>query len=218
VTCGAHDAAGNAASASFTVTVGDKNGPVFGATPSPKAFATSTSGVALTYTPPTAVDAIDGPRPVTCTPASGSTFAVGATTVTCTSSDTAGNTTTATFTVTVTYQAPTGGSFFQQPVNGDGSSIFKLGSTVPVKFALTGASANITNLVAKLYVAKVSNGIEGTLVEATTNGAADAGNQFRYSGGQYIFNLSTKTLSTGTWVVKADLGDGVDHSVHISLR
>jgi hypothetical protein len=80
------------------------------------------------------------------------------------------------------------------PINGDGSSIFKLGSTVPVKFALTGASASITNLVAKIYVAKLSNGIEGSLVEATSNGAADAGNTFRYSG------------------------DGVEHAIHISLR
>jgi hypothetical protein len=38
---------------------------------------------------------------VTCTPASGSTFPLGATTVTCSATDTAGNTGSSTFTVTV---------------------------------------------------------------------------------------------------------------------
>jgi hypothetical protein len=218
VTCTAHDEAGNPASASFTVTVFDDRGPVFGPTPSPTAYATGTTGAIVSYTPPTAVDEIDGPRGVTCTPPSGSPFAPGATTVSCSSSDTHGNTTTVTFKVTVTYQAPTDGSFYTQPINADGSSIFKLGSTVPVKFALTGASASITTLAAKIFVAKVSNGIEGTLLEATSTSAADSGNTFRYSSGQYAFNLSTKSLTTGTWVVKADLGDGVEHAVHISLR
>jgi uncharacterized repeat protein (TIGR03803 family) len=44
-----------------------------------------------------------------------------------------------------------------QPLNADGSSIFKLGSTIPVKFKLTGACAGITNLIAKIYVAKIDN-------------------------------------------------------------
>ena len=39
----------------------------------------------------TANDLVDGPRRVTCVPASGSTFAIGATTVACSASDTHGN-------------------------------------------------------------------------------------------------------------------------------
>jgi hypothetical protein len=218
VTCGAQDAAGNAASATFVVTVRDDRGPVFGPTPSPTAYATSTAGAIVSYVLPKAVDDVDGQRPVTCTPASGSKFKPGSTTVTCKASDTTGHIASVTFNVKVTYQAPADGSFFKQPINGNGSSIFKLGSTVPVKFALTGASAGITNLVAKLSVVKAANGIEGTLLEATDACGADSGSTFRYSGGQYIFNLSTKSLSKGTWVIKADLGDGVDHSVRISLR
>ena len=49
----------------------------------------------------TATDEVDGDVPVTCTPASGSPFAVGTTTVTCEAADTAGNLGTASFTVTV---------------------------------------------------------------------------------------------------------------------
>ena len=33
----------------------------------------------------------------------------------------------------------------------DGGPIFKLGSTVPVRFRLTGASAGITHLLARRY-------------------------------------------------------------------
>ncbi|MDD9809859.1 MAG: HYR domain-containing protein [Thaumarchaeota archaeon] len=62
---------------------------------------TSASGVAVTYAA-TARDAVDGSITPTCSPASGSTFAVGATTVRCTATDAAGNTGRASFTVTVT--------------------------------------------------------------------------------------------------------------------
>lgn len=58
--------------------------------------------VLVSYTLPTAVDAVSGPVPVSCTPTSGSLFALGSTTVTCSASDGAGNTVTQTFTVTVT--------------------------------------------------------------------------------------------------------------------
>jgi hypothetical protein len=51
--------------------------------------ATSPHGAVVTYTPPTATDESgDNPGPtVSCTPASGSTFAIGTTTVNCTASD-----------------------------------------------------------------------------------------------------------------------------------
>ena len=118
------------------------------------------------------------------------------------------------------YQAPDNGTFFLDPINANGSSIFKKGSTVPVKFKLQGTSAGIKNLVAHLSVAKVSNGIEGTSVEAVSTSAADNGNVFRAdsSGNQYIFNLSTKPLTTGTWSLRVDLGDEVPHNINISLK
>jgi hypothetical protein len=48
------------------------------------------AGVAISWNA-TAVDDVDGPIPVTCTPPSGSRFPYGDTTVTCTATDTAGN-------------------------------------------------------------------------------------------------------------------------------
>jgi hypothetical protein len=113
-----------------------------------------------------------------------------------------------------------------QPINQEGSSIFKLGSTIPVKFQLTGASASITNLAAKIYVAKVSNGAAGNEYEALTNANADAGNQFRYdpAGQLYIYNWGTKLsgagliASEGTWQIRIDLLDGAVHTVLVTLK
>jgi hypothetical protein len=49
----------------------------------------------------TATDDVDGQLPVTCQPTSGTVFPIGATTVSCFATDDAGNTATATFTITV---------------------------------------------------------------------------------------------------------------------
>jgi lysophospholipase L1-like esterase len=107
-----------------------------------------------------------------------------------------------------------------QPINPDGSSIFKLGSTVPVKFHLTDAAGNpVSGAIARLEVAKVSNNVEGTYAEAVTNVAATSGNLFRDSGtGDYIFNLATKPLSAGTWSLKVVMDDGAEYPTRISLR
>lgn len=107
-----------------------------------------------------------------------------------------------------------------QPINGDGSSVFKLGSTVPVKFQLAGASAGITNLPAKLYIAQSDNVDPTAVNEAVSTAAADSGNTFRYdsTAHQYVFNLSTKSLSKGTWHIRVDLGDGTSNVVGLKLK
>ena len=181
------------------------------------AEATGPSGAQVTYDA-TATDPQDGVLVPTCVPASARTFPIGLTPVNCTVVDSDGFSAKASFPVTVQYGAPHDGSFFLQPINADGTSIFKKNSTIPVKFRLTGASAGIKNLVARVYTAKVSNGVTGTFVEADTNAACESGNTFRYDGSQYIYNLSTKSMTTGTWLLRVDLGDGVDHSVKVSLR
>src|SRR5262249_28263436 len=122
------------------------------------AWATSAAGATVIYTA-TANDPEDGPLTPICTPTSGATFPLGPTPVSCGVTDSWGVPASASFTVTVRYQAATDGSFFKQPINPDGSSIFKSGSTIPVKFQLTGPSAVISNAVARLYVARVSSGI-----------------------------------------------------------
>jgi hypothetical protein len=106
-----------------------------------------------------------------------------------------------------------------QPVNVDGTSIFKLKSTIPVKFQLYDIQGNpITSAQARIYLAKVSNGIMGTELEAFSTSAANTGNLFRYDGSQYIFNLGTKDLSTGTWQIRIALDDGTSKYTFFSLK
>jgi len=107
-----------------------------------------------------------------------------------------------------------------QPIDADGLSVFKLGSTVPVKFRLVGASAGITDLVATLSVVRLTSNVTGTDIESVSTTAATTGNTFRYdaSSSQYVFNLSTKSLSKGTWRLSIDLHDGVARSTTISLK
>lgn len=90
----------------FTVTVVDTTAPVIAGTVTASAEAAGPAGSPVTFTLPTAVDAVDGPVPVTCTPTSGSTFAVGATAVACTAKDNAGQTATSSGTVVVRDTAP----------------------------------------------------------------------------------------------------------------
>ncbi len=107
------------------------------------------------------------------------------------------------------------------PVNLDGRSVFKLGSTIPVKIQLRDAAgANVTNAQVTLSVAKLSNGVWGDELEAVSTSAATTGNLFRYdvSGSLYIFNLSTKPLSTGTWQMRIMMDDGSLDVIQFSLR
>jgi hypothetical protein len=143
------------------------------------------------------------------------TAAIGSYVITYKATDAAGNTGSATRTVKVIYDWTN----LEQPINLDGSSIFKLGRTVPCKFDLLGCSSTKTNLVAKLYLAKISNNIVGTEIEPESTSNADTGNIFRNNGpGSYIYNLSTKGLSAGTWQMRIDLGDGETHIVYFSIK
>jgi hypothetical protein len=103
VNCTASDGT-NTANASFIVTVTfvDTTAPVISNVPSNRVVeANGPSGSVASYTGPTATDAAEGPKPVSCSPTSGSTFPLGDTTVNCTASDSHGNTSSASFTIGV---------------------------------------------------------------------------------------------------------------------
>ncbi len=108
VTCTATDAAGLTASCSFTVTVNDTQAPTIICPANvTRAAAASQCAANVSFTP-TASDNCTAVPTIACTPASGTSFAVGTTTVTCRATDAAGNQSTAcSFTVTVNdTQAP----------------------------------------------------------------------------------------------------------------
>ncbi|MFA5801870.1 MAG: HYR domain-containing protein [Thermoleophilia bacterium] len=100
VTCSATDAAGNTGTAALTVTVADTTAPAVTTSGNVTVEAIGPSG-AVVYFTSGATDIVDGTDLTSCTPASGSTFPLGSTTVTCSASDGAGNTGTGTLTVTV---------------------------------------------------------------------------------------------------------------------
>lgn len=102
VTCTAADAAGNVASASFTVTVDDTQPPVLNAPAAITVPADGPSGAVVTYDVTASDSAAARVAMVaTCTPPSGSRFRLGTTLVNCWATDANGNRATASFTVTV---------------------------------------------------------------------------------------------------------------------
>lgn len=97
---------------------------------------------------------------------------------------------------------------------------FKIGRTIPLKFILTDANGNIVeNMSIKLFLAKVENGVPGSEIQAVSSGKSNDDNYFRFSKNseRYIFNLSTKGFSAGTWRLKIDLGNGTIFYTNITL-
>lgn len=174
--------------------------------------ATSASGAVVAYTA-SAVDAGDGPVPVSCTWASGAVFPLGTTTVTCSTTDSFGNTAQASFTVKVTF-AWTG---VLPPLDAGRRVGFKQGTTVPVKFALTGGSRDVYGAVARLFIANLQTPEQELPAEST--GHSNTGNLFRFAtdGGVYIFNLSTRLHAPGSYRLRVDLGDGVLRTALLDL-
>jgi hypothetical protein len=101
VSCSASDSSGNSAQDSFSVRVADLTRPVLSIPESlADVEATSASGAAVSFQV-TASDAVDGALGASCTHTSGSTFALGTTTVSCTASDKAGNSVNGRFSIKV---------------------------------------------------------------------------------------------------------------------
>ena len=102
VTCSATDSAGNKASKSFEVTVQDTTEPTLDLPEDMTLKATGPDGAVATFAA-TASDLVDGDDvEVNCSPASGSTFPAGETTVNCSAKDEAGNEAEGSFKVNVT--------------------------------------------------------------------------------------------------------------------
>jgi hypothetical protein len=205
VECTSSDDHHNDSSISLTVTVHDVGPPTLTLPGTIHAVPDQVTGALVSYSA-TASDPIDGALVPDCEPASGSRFPLGSTSVDCSVTDSRGLSASGSFDVEVQYSW----SGVLPPIDPDGCSVFKLGSTVPVKFRLTGASARIKNALATLMLTKISPTPEPT--RTVGNFRSDG------SSGQYLFNLSTRGLSTGKWRLSIDLHDDAPRSVDISLR
>ena len=102
VFCTAMDSHGNSAHAEFFVTVVDTQPPMISEVPLDiHEVATAPDGANVYFQAPFAFDAADGLVPVFCEPSSGSFFPIGQTRVSCTATDSHGNSAHAEFFVTV---------------------------------------------------------------------------------------------------------------------
>jgi len=101
VHCTSTDITGNSGSCNFTVTVRDTTVPAFTCPTNQLVECTGGPGTVVTYITPSAVDTCDPSPTVSCSPASGSSFAPGTNTVTCIAYDVSLNTNRCTFQIVV---------------------------------------------------------------------------------------------------------------------
>lgn len=205
VTCTVTDLGGLTTTGSFAVTVGDSTAPVLVGVPAGLSLTTSNpAGAPLVYTPPTATDAVDSSPTVTCTPPPGEVAPVGESVVACTATDDYGNSSTAEFPVSVTFNEPTSWSAVWGEPTG-GTLIANHGRTVPVKVAI------------------LAGGVEQTsgsaVVRLTPCGGGDAVSvPLAWSSGRWSVNLDTSMLAQGCYVVAAVLDGHVAGSFNLELR
>ena len=103
----------------------------------------------------------------------------------------------------------------------DGTSVFKLGRTIPVKFQLWDSTGDfVSSAMAEILWEKTGEETSGTEEGEFSTVIATTGDQFRYDDidNQYIFNLSTKTLSTGTWKITIIVNGSGSYSEEIVLK
>ncbi len=108
------------------------------------------------------------------------------------------------------------------------SNIFKEGSTIPVKFQLVGNESS--DLKARLYIAKVkkedddwddNDAYEFEKIEKGKHpGKSYYDNYFKYDSRTKVFsyNLKTKGMDKGDWVLIIKLNDGTTKKIYITLR
>jgi MBG domain (YGX type) len=121
-------------------------------------------------------------------------------------------------TLTIGYGTCTGpnpGHVILPPINPDGSSVWKVGSTVPVKFTVCDANGNPISDPTAVFATgyggiTLINTVRGTvnnINEETYTDIPDVA--FRWSGGQWIFNMATGNLTKNTtYTFRINLKDG----------
>jgi hypothetical protein len=214
VTCSATDNHHNTSSTQFKVSVGDTTPPVLTVPADITVTATSRLGALVSYVV-TATDNVDPHPTVTCVPPSGAQFRLGTTTVNCTATDSSGNQSHGSFHVRVVVSW-TG---FLFPIANDGSTRWEHNVPLPVRFALTGASAGVHDLTARLFVARLdASGHPGAEIPAVKIPPINAGFfDFIPIINQYLFTMDTRPQGIAAWQLRVDLGDGVPHTVRVTF-
>ncbi|MDJ0335382.1 PxKF domain-containing protein [Salinibacterium sp. G-O1] len=218
----ATDAAGNNASASVEDVYIDQEKP----TMTPADVNVAGAGYILGGVPAarcTATDSFSGLASCVVTVTGGNANGVGTHSYSAVATDNAGNTTTITGTFTVSYRF----DGFLQPINdtahqiGTSTSVFKAGSTVPVKFRLKDADGTIVeSATAPVWLAPTKGGAMTAPVDETAYAmASDSGSSYKYDSSGRQFSYNWKTGSGGNyWRIGVKLDDGRIYYVNIALR
>jgi hypothetical protein len=105
------------------------------------------------------------------------------------------------------------GHAIRQPINSDGSSVFKQKSTVPAKFAvcdISGLSIGTPSVVTSFRMSGIVSGtVVNTIDEQVISTTPDISFRWDPTGMQWIFNMDTKSLSANmTYQYTIGLNDG----------
>ena len=156
------------------------------------------------------------------------TASVGAKSFTVTASDAAGNAAALTAGYRVQYLAAGAcngapGHAILQPVNADGSSVFKQRSTVPSKFRVCdalGASIGAPGVVTSFkLIATISGVVTTTLDDDPVSTTPDSAFRWDPTDRQWIFNLNTKNLSASrTYIYLISLNDDTAIQYQFGLK
>ena len=106
--------------------------------------------------------------------------------------------------ITVNYNV-VGGSF-KQPVNntrnGQATSIFKWGSTIPLKLEVTDCNGSHPSLEIRVHWQQLLGGVPQGELEAVATNNPDLGNLMRLVDSHYMFNWNTRLASDPTSTVR----------------
>jgi hypothetical protein len=172
IACTVTDGGGLTTTGSFAITVVDTTAPVMPNMSDVDLTTGDPAGTTFEYNASSVVEAVDPSPTVVCLPASGSTFPVGTTTVTCTASDASGNHSTMSFNVTVTYVAPvTWSAVWGEPVATSGDTfVANLGRAVPIKVEIFSNDVEQTSGHAVLTVTPCGGGDGLNVILGRENG------------------------------------------------
>jgi len=171
------------------------------------------------------------PGALTYSPAAGTVLPVGSQTLTVTAAATS-NYNSATKSVTILVQYLSGGLCdgdaghqILQPINFDGSSVWKQGSTVPAKFRVcdvNGNSIGTAGVVTNFFIYKTAAGTVTSVDETNITSTNSLYWNFDPTAQQWIFNIGTKTGAVSspntTYWFEIDLNDGSKIQFEFGLK
>ena len=99
-----------------------------------------------------------------------------------------------------------------QPINADGTSVWKQGRTVPAKFRVAdtnGVSIGTPGVVAAFSLTQIISGTITNVDETVSSTTSDTAFRWDSTAQEWVFNISTSNLQAGhTYVYTITLNDG----------